>query len=221
MSVAPQAALYVHLRDDGGIFVVREDGSQGLTTRSELDAELIGLKARSGMLLYSRDDPQRDASPIVTAMFKHILDLEIPIRLLTEPHPTVSRQLSEGATSLMALAFVGDEIRMQDLLDRGATVEATDPSGYTALMYAAKAGNDGTVALLVSRGADPNAVDHQGSTPLMFAAQHGHLRAVRELITAGAGVDGRGDHGLTALGFALQNGHSSTATFLRLHGAEE
>ena len=216
-----EIVLYVHLRDDGGIFVVHDDGRQGFLTRTELDTELTRLKSVEGTLLYSRDNPERDASSIATKVFKQIVEHEVRIKLVGEVHPAVLEQLRGGATTLMAFAFLGDQVRLLDLLDRGADVGASDPSGYTALMYAAKAGHHEIVEKLLEHRADPNAADHQLSTPLMFAAQHGHLRVLRLLVTAGARANDRGAHGLTALGFALQNGHGSAAAFLNSVAAEE
>ena len=205
--------LYVHLRSDGGIFVVRgADGSQAWLTEAELLGELRGLRERGGRLLYTRDEPELDPPEPVVATFRRIAELELPITLATEPHP--GSQLEGGATTLMAAAYAGVRDGVADLLARGADVNARDVEGQTALMYAANAGNAEAAEALLTGGADREARDAQGSTALMFAAQHGHDGVVRVLLDAGADVEPRGSHGLTARGFARQNGHRSVERLL-------
>lgn len=210
----PIAALYVHLTDDGAIFVVRGDGSQAWITRRRLHDELAALAAAGGTLLYSRDDPAVDPPAIVFETFKGMIDHRTPVKLLDEPHPDVAEPPPGGATHLMVFAYRGEEDLLEDLLARGAVVEAKDIDGQTALMYAANLRNDGCVRLLLDAGADPNAVDNQRSTPLMFAAQQGDDAIVRRLLAAGADPRPAGDHGMTALDFARQNGHTATADLL-------
>jgi hypothetical protein len=81
-------ALYVHLSADGAIFVVRgETGEQLWTDRDGLRRELGRAKAREGALLYSRDDPGAEPPAHVEETFREIVDFELPITLLDEPHP--------------------------------------------------------------------------------------------------------------------------------------
>ncbi len=210
----PPNALYVHLTRDGAIFVVRGNGTQAWITRGQLDEELGALSAAGGTLLYSRDDPAGDPSPIAFETFKGIAEYQSPMKLLDQPHPDVANPLPERATSLMAFAYRGEEALAEDLLARGAEPDARDDDGYTALMYAANQGHDGCVRSLLAHGASPNAADKQGSTPLMFAAQHGHTGIAKRLLDAGADPDSRGDHGFTPLDFAQQNGHQATISVL-------
>lgn len=206
-------ALYVHLRSDGGIFVVRGDtGEQAWITRRRLDDELARLRDVGGLILYSRDEPERDPPRIVFDTFTAIEEARLPIKLVEEPHPDTA--LGGEATTVMAAAFTGAADVVEDLVERGADVDARDESGYTALMYAANAGELPSVECLLDYGADVNARDAEQSTPLMFAAQHGHDEVVRRLLAAGADVKARGDHGRTALDFASANGHAATARIL-------
>jgi hypothetical protein len=81
-------ALYVHLSADGAIFVVRgETGEQLWTDRGGLRRELERTKERGGALLYSRDDPGGEPPAHVEETFREIVDFELPITLLDEPHP--------------------------------------------------------------------------------------------------------------------------------------
>lgn len=212
--------LYVHLANDGGIFTIRGDtGEEAWITRDRLRQELEKIKDANGMVLYSRDDPQNDPSEIAFEAFKLIPELELPVQLTNEPHP--STQFGGGATTLMAAAYNGDDEVAADLVERGAELEAKDEDGQTPLMYAANAGQAAIVGFLLDRGADANARDKRNSTPIMFAAQHGHTEVVRRLLEAGADLDVKGDHGLTARGFARQGGHDETARLLEEAGAAE
>lgn len=210
--------LYVHLANDGGIFAIWGDtGEEAWITRQRLRQELEKIKNANGMVLYSRDDPNNDPSEIAFESFKLIPELELPVKLTEEPHP--STQFGGGATTLMAAAYNGDEEVAADLVERGADLEVKDEDGQTPLMYAANAGRTAIVGLLLDRGADVDARDRQGSTPIMFAAQHGHTETVRRLLEAGPDLDVQGDHGFTALDFARQNGNDETVRLLEQAGA--
>lgn len=201
---------------------MRGDGSQAWVTREQLANELAALREAGGELLYSRDQPEGDPTPIAFDTFELIVGYELPVKLLEDPHPDVANELPGGATSLMAFAYRGQAELARDLLARGAAVDARDArdaDGYTALMYATNTGSLEVAEALLSAGADPNAADVQASTPLMFASQHGHLNIVRRLLAAGADPNRRGDHGLTALGFAQQNGHDAVIAALIEAGA--
>ena len=80
--------LYVHLAWDGGIFVIRGDtGEQLWVDREGLDEELRAVKERGDTLLYSRERGDQDPPPHVEETFKRIVDFELPIKLLEQPHP--------------------------------------------------------------------------------------------------------------------------------------
>lgn len=68
----------------------------------------------------------------------------------------------------MASAYVGAAELVDDVLRRGAELEARDASGYSALMYAINGGHEAIVRALLDAGADVDARDREGSTPLMF-----------------------------------------------------
>jgi uncharacterized protein len=79
----------------------------------------------------------------------------------------------QGAhTALMESALRGETSVVNALLDRGATINATDEDRRQALHYAAKnEQHDGTVVrLLLEHGADPLALSKEGVTPVMEAA---------------------------------------------------
>lgn len=198
--------LYVHLRDDGGIFTVRGTGEQGLVSSGQLLTEVARIAGVGGLLLYSRDHPDREPPDRVTRLFQLIVDRRPAIKLVSKPHQDAVPR--DGTSSLMVVAFLGDVDAVVDLLDRGAAVDDQDNVGQTALMYAANAGKSDVVGRLLVAGADPNRRDHEGNAPVMFAAQHGYAEIVGALLAAGADASLRGKAGLTALDLARQNGHT-------------
>ena len=206
--------LYVHISDDGGIFLIWGDsGREAWVTRAELIAELDKLKDLNGTVLYSLDPSGGDTPSIALDILDLIKAYAVPMIVPRAPHPHIHRK--RASTALMEAAYEGREAMTHDLIERGADLEAKDVDGYTALMYACNDGRDRVVEILLAANADPNARAADNSTPLMFAAQHGHGEIVRQLIAAGADPSAQGDHGLSALGFAEQNGHIEIAQYLK------
>jgi hypothetical protein len=203
--------LYVHVADDGGILVIEGDtGRPAWVVEAELVRRLDVLKRGGGSVLLS----QGLGSPVAASTLKLIQAVDVPIIQSREVHPDAVR--GGGATTLMFAAYVGAMEVAQDLVRRGAALEAQDEEGFTALMYAANAGQDQLIQVLIDASADVNHADHTGATALVFAAQHGHLGIVRRLLAAGADSSVRRVGGLTAHDFAARNGHQRVAAALLL-----
>jgi hypothetical protein len=79
--------IYVHLAWDGGIFVIRENGEQLWVDPDGLHRELGAAKERGDVLLYSRERGEEEPPAALTETFERIVDFQLPIRLLEEPHP--------------------------------------------------------------------------------------------------------------------------------------
>ena len=207
--------LYVHVADDGGILVVDgADGRSTWVTEADLAPRVDAIVTANGSLLLSREAGSVLAMPVIVA----IEAAGARVVAATEVHPDARR--AGRATALMAFAAAGAVDLVEDLLRRGADLEARDEDGYTALMYAANAGEEEVVRLLVDAGADCGARDAEGSTPLMFAAQRGSVRAVKRLVAGGADVSAArtAPDGMTAVDFAESNGHDRVAAILRSLG---
>ena len=86
-------------------------------------------------------------------------------------------------SELMDAARKGDTAVVQELLDAGADVNATDKHGGTALMMAAVNGHTDTVQVLLDAGADINMKHGFGKSAKMLAAEKGHSEVV-ELLEA-------------------------------------
>jgi ankyrin repeat protein len=82
----------------------------------------------------------------------------------------------------------GNALRMQALLDHGASATAADIRGRTLLMVAASSDAlpAATVKTLIERGADVNAKGPKGATALDFARLRGQTPVVDVLLKAGA-----------------------------------
>jgi hypothetical protein len=209
----PPPVLYVHLSDEGGVFVVRTDGSEAWITAAELLEDLEQLAEREGTVLISIEGG-RDAQPQVHALHRQVIGTGLPTRVLEDRHPAVT-PLPEGVTRLMAFAHAGRVDLLDDVLDRGAPVDVHDQQGTTPLMYAANRGEQAAVATLLDHGADPDTTDDDGTTALMYAARGGHVEVVRTLLVRGADGSATESHGWTAADIAEHEGHEAVAEVLR------
>jgi hypothetical protein len=87
---------------------------------------------------------------------------------------------------LWRVAGAGDVDLLEQVLARGADVNASDRTGVTALMRAAYHGKLEMVRALVEHGADFTATDSDGLTALMVAKHAGHEEIVNALVSWGA-----------------------------------
>jgi ankyrin repeat protein len=111
-------------------------------------------------------------------------------------------------SALRLAAFVGADVAVDALLERGVKPDGADHYGMTALMYAAGRGHEPIVRRLLAKGADADRADRRGHTALMFAAGSGQAEVVRALLDAGAEPAARNRGGQTAREMAAANGHS-------------
>jgi len=106
-----------------------------------------------------------------------------------------------GITALIAAIDQDDRDLFDNLLARGANVNAAAPGGMTALFLAA--GRESIyVKRLIELGAEVNVRSLAGQTPLTVAIRAGKVENVKLLITAGASVNTPGENGKTPLNLA-------------------
>lgn len=83
-----QATVHIHLKRDGTILVLGQDGP-GFQwfplTLTRLESTLAGAKMQGAVVEYSRDDPECDPSKSIELTYKVIMSYEMPIKLLKEP----------------------------------------------------------------------------------------------------------------------------------------
>lgn len=105
---------------------------------------------------------------------------------------------------LWAAARRGEYDNVKDLLDQGASPDASGTQGISALGAAASGGHVRVIGLLLERHADVNAASNHSVTPLMEAVNHNHYAAVEQLLKAGAQVNNLNWQGDTALNTAAR-----------------
>jgi uncharacterized protein len=170
-----------------------------------VDISGAGLQIAALILLF-----QRDSSDWFRAMKALRKPQEVPKRMSRE---------SEPGEPLIAAARKGDMKQIQDLLGKGADVNAQNKWGLTPLMAAAHGGHIVAGKLLLEKGADINAMQHGGWTALMVAAVKGHVDVVNLLLGKGADVNARTESRMTALILARSNGRSQVVQLLKAHEA--
>jgi uncharacterized protein len=122
---------------------------------------------------------------------------------------------------LIESAFNGDVAEVEVLLDKGASIDATDPKGRTALIWAAANGHVAVVEFLHAKGADVNAQDTDGQTALMYATRGSDIPTVEFLLKHGAEVNAQSSkRGFTALTIAAGVGNVELVHLLLDHGAD-
>jgi hypothetical protein len=143
----------------------------------------------------------------------------VVIGLLTVLGAFCSEAYADQGEALMGAAQKGDLKLVQDLLEKGAEVNAGDEHGRTALMAASEEGRLDVVKLLQEQGADVNARDETGVTAVMKACANGHLGVVKELLKGGTNVNTKDYEGATPLMWASQYGHAEVVRLLLEKGA--
>jgi hypothetical protein len=91
-------------------------------------------------------------------------------------------QIKSPIPHLWQIAAAGDIDQLEDILNRGADINASNPSGLTPLMVAAYHGRIEMVRALIKCGADVNATEDAGLTASMLADDAGHDEIVKILV---------------------------------------
>ena len=105
---------------------------------------------------------------------------EKQIRSALAQFPDLEARDAEGNTALHWAALNGDARLVKELLDRGASVAATNNVGASPLLYAVA--NIDSVRALLDKGASINVASKFGTTPLMAAARYPESSAVVRLL---------------------------------------
>lgn len=134
----------------------------------------------------------------------------------------VRQKGSITAEQVMEAALEGDLKSIEEALENGFDVDATDQEQHTALMLAAYNGHTEILTLLLSHEATLDARDNLERTALMYASTGPFTEAVKLLLNAGADpnlVDS--DEHFTALMFAAAEGQKEVVSTLLKFGADK
>lgn len=127
---------------------------------------------------------------------------------------------SFGASLLHIAAKNDNIILVQDLIDKGADINAETKTGYTPLHYAASKGHINVVKTLLDSNVNVNAIN-SGMTPLHAAVTHGHLDIAEALLNKHANIiDSTTLDNSTALHIAVYFGYTDIVKFLLGKGAD-
>lgn len=104
---------------------------------------------------------------------------------------TQNRQLYKAALD-------GDHATCEELIRKGARIDAHDKNGCTPLYMASMYGHHEIVSLLLTAQAPPDRANKLGWTPLITAANNGRDKCVKLLLAAGADPQKRNSDGKSA-----------------------
>jgi len=127
---------------------------------------------------------------------------------------------------LHAAASVGHIVKVKQLIEAGANLNARDEGGRTPMFLAVVGGYTDVVEALAKGGADPNAgcydiYDGRSTqTPLREAIQSDDLDMARLLIACGASIHAQRGREETPLHLAANSGNASMVELLLSHGAD-
>ncbi len=130
----------------------------------------------------------------------------IPLSSGSSSDPAAGRADSSSLDrDLLNAAFNGDTAKIQDLLDKGANIEARSRDGSTALIAAAGNGKAEAVKLLLDKCASIEARDNDGETALFSAARYAKPEVVKLLLDNGANIETKNNSSFGALNFPDYN----------------
>lgn len=121
---------------------------------------------------------------------------------------------------LFDAASLGCVALAEQLLDKGASVQARNRGGNTALLVAAESGQDEALELLEARGADLEQRNLDGASALLLAAMSNERGIVTYLLDAGLDPNAANKHGLVPLIAAAFNGNGRMLDALLAAGAD-
>jgi ankyrin repeat protein len=132
-------------------------------------------------------------------MKKVLVAVILPVVVLSLSLLAAGQATSGLDTQLLEAAKAGDAAAVQQLLQKGAHIEAKDDYGDTALIVAAEKGHSDVVKLLLEKGANIEAKNEVGATALIMAAAYGKTDMVKLLLEKGANFNAKYNRNDTAL----------------------
>jgi ankyrin repeat protein len=135
---------------------------------------------------------------------------------LEQDKTLIEKHSGDGWTVLHLAAFFGHKELAEQLIGRGAFVDARSTNAMkNTPLHAAAAGRKGQlVRLLLEHGAQVNATQEGGWTALHAAAQNGDREIVETLLAHGSDVNARAGNNQSALDLALLKGRQDVVELL-------
>ncbi|KAJ5657955.1 uncharacterized protein N7484_001604 [Penicillium longicatenatum] len=128
-------------------------------------------------------------------------------------------KMSGDKSGLLTLVRKGEVDRIEEVLEKGASVNTKDSNGQTALIIATSRGHELLVSLLLKFKAKTDLKGKNGETALSVAAQKGYENIAKLLLVHGANPNGSNVRGKSALSQAVTCGNLSMTTLLLNYGA--
>lgn len=130
------------------------------------------------------------------------------------PAGMINFTFHDSVTLLHVASALNHEEMVQELINRGADINARTAEGFTSLHWAAMKKAEKTTAILLKNGADPDANNLHGVTPLHCAAIRNATNIINHLLEAGANPKAETDSGNTPLDFAIMHNANNSAILL-------
>jgi len=155
-------------------------------------------------------------------------DLQVVTSLIDEQVELLNARDENGRTPLNLAVELGFGEIAEELIKRGADINAADNDNWSPLHHAAADGDSGIAALLLGKGTsainDTTCVRDGGMvggwTPLHLAAVEGHRAVVRLLLDHGAEIEARDGAKRTPLILGAEGGSAAVAEILLDRGAD-
>jgi ankyrin repeat protein len=116
--------------------------------------------------------------------------------------------IHDESAELIDATANGEILKLQRLIERGASPDAQGRKGWTALRRAAIENHCEAAALLLKHGASVDAANTSGQTALMIACAHGYHEMAALLLNHGANPNIANTIGRTALMIAAEHGYA-------------
>jgi ankyrin repeat protein len=127
---------------------------------------------------------------------------------------------SKNDVDLFAASGAGDVRRVEQAIDAGGNLNATDSLKRTPLFAAAFCNHSEVANLLIDKGGDVNARDFLGMSPLHAAVVAGGDEAAKTLISKGANINIQSTAGRTPLHLAAATNQLALVELLLERGAD-
>jgi ankyrin repeat protein len=164
---------------------------------SAMSEKLLAAGADANAHLLSGETPLMEAA--------HRGNLATVRALLSGGADANAREAIGGQGALMWAIAQRHSAIAEELVRRGADVDAPSKAGFTPLMFAAQQGDVDSARILLKAGAKANDVmPRTGLTPLLVASAMGRARAAALLLEAGADPNAVDANGYTALHYAAR-----------------